>query len=273
MSIGGIGSHSGHDLSKVLSALLARLDTSESDATAPPSGTAGATGAATCNKAWQRGEARLSSDILTVLLRLQQQEDRNAQNQPTDDAATPDTSTEAAAPADPATTDATATDASAAPSDSPVHRLFAAIDANQDGDITKEEFETFIKAKGGTQEEADKLYALLDKDGDGKLSEDQLAEAIRRGHHGHHYGWLARPNAERLFAKIDGDGDGKLTKDEMEKFVTDRGGKAERADKFFAKADRDGDGAVDQAELAQAIRPHAHHTHGSRGGKDDGDGA
>lgn len=273
MSIGGIGAHSGHDLSKVLSALLSRLDASEDDTTAPASDAAGATGAATCGKGWQRGEARLSSDILTVLLRLQQQEEKNAANQPADDTAAADTAAAAAAPADTTATDTTATDTTAAPSDSPVHRLFAAIDADKDGNVTKEEFETFIKAKGGTQEEADKLYALLDKDGDGKLSEDQLADAIRRGHHGHHYGWLARPNAERLFGKIDGDGDGKLTKEEVEKFVTDRGGRAERADTFFARADKNEDGSVDQAELTQAIGPHAHHPHGPRSGKNDGENA
>lgn len=267
MSLGGIGAYGSQDLSKVLSKLLARLD--NVDAPAQPQSGATDEPAPTgtdCKKGWHRGEARLSSAILDVLLRLQQQEQSSATD-PAEGATSTEASTGTAA-----TTDSTTDTAGATQEDSPVHRLFAAIDANKDGNVAKDEFETFIKAKGGTQEEADKLYALLDKDGDGKLSEDQLAEAIRRGHHGHHYGWLAKPNAERLFAKIDADGDGTLTKEELEKFVTDRGGKAERADKFFAKLDADGDGSVDQAAFTQAIQKAARHPRGARTGKNNGDG-
>jgi Ca2+-binding EF-hand superfamily protein len=260
MSMGGIGAYGSHDLSKVLTTLLSRLDDTSADT---PSATTDTTPAASnddCRKGWCRGEARLSSDILNVLLRLQQQEPVAP---PTTDA--PATDTADATTADPTTTDTTTPDAADTNSGSPIHRLFAAIDADGDGSVTKEEFATFIQAKGGTQDEADKLYALLDRDGDGALSEDQLAEAAKRGHHRHrgfaHF-------AERLFTKIDADSDGSMTKEELADFVTAKGGTAERADKFFAKADKDGDGAVDQSEFAQAIR---HRPHGHRGGRREGD--
>jgi Ca2+-binding EF-hand superfamily protein len=266
MSMGGIGACGSHNLSQTLSTLLSRLDTTDDAATATTATDASTTtGADEGKKGWHRGEARLSSDILNVLLRLQRREESAAAAPTADTGSTTDATTTTT---DATTTDAAATDTTGPTTGSPIHRLFVAIDSNGDGSVTKEEFESFIQAKGGTQAEADKLFALLDKDNAGALGEDQLAEAAKRGLHRHrgfaHF-------AEKLFAKIDADGDGKLTKQELEDSVTAKGGTVERADKFFAKADKDGDGAVDQSELTQAIQQNAHRPHGHHGGRGDGD--
>jgi Ca2+-binding EF-hand superfamily protein len=263
MSMGGIGACGSHDLSKVLGALLARLDDSTDEVATPATETATAAKAEDCGKRWHRGEARLSSDILHVLLRLQQQEERAAADETSD----AESAGESTSPADATTADAAEKDRG-----TPTRRLFQAMDADRDGNVTKEELAAFIQAKGGTQEEADKLYALLDKDGDGKLGEDQLAEAAKRGRH-HHYGFAKF--AERLFAKIDADGDGSMTKEELERFATEKGGTAERADRFFSRADMNEDGTVDQNEFTQAIRPNLHRPHFHRGGgnKDEGGNA
>lgn len=255
MSHGTIGAYGSNNLGQVLSKLLARLDDmpapAEADA-AQPEAKAERPGSGD-KKHPPRGEARLSSQILNVLLRLQQQEEASTADTPADGA------TMDGATAEGATTDASATETDQSATDparkSPVHRLFAAIDANSDGSIDKDELSKFITDKGGTAEEAERLFAILDKDSDGAVSEEQLAASIRRGHHGHHHGGLGLTElAAKLFAKIDGDGDGSVSKEEMIGFVTEKGGSAEKVESRFAKIDKNGDGSLDQDELTAALR-------------------
>jgi Ca2+-binding EF-hand superfamily protein len=248
MSHGSIGAYGSNNLGQVLSKLLARLDDMPAPAEADPAKAEAKTERQGCGdkKHPPRGEARLSSQILNVLLRLQQQEEATAAE--TTAAPTTDTATDGGEAA-------AAEDTAPEAKKSPVHRLFAAIDANADNSIDKDELTQFITEKGGTAEEAERLFAILDKDSDGAVSEEQLAASIRRGHHGHHHGGLGLTElAAKLFAKIDGDSDGSVTKDEMTEFVTARGGSAEKVEAKFAKIDKNGDGSLDQDELTAALR-------------------
>lgn len=258
MSHGSIGAYGSNNLGQVLSKLLARLDDAPDAAATDPAQPEAKAERQGCGdrKHPPRGEARLSSQILNVLLRLQQQEEASATDDATaTDAASGDTATTEGATASGATASGTATDTNK----SPVHRLFVAIDSSADGSIDKEELEGFITAKGGTVDEADKLFAILDKDSDGAVSEEQLAASIRRGHHGHHHGGIGLTElAQKLFAKIDGDSDGKVTKEEMTGFVTSKGGSADKVEAKFAKLDTNGDGSLDQAELTAALRGRMH---------------
>lgn len=243
MSHGSIGAYGSGNLSQTLSKLLARLDDLPAPASADadkPEAKAERQGCGE-KKHPPRGEARLSSQILNVLLRLQQQEESTA--------AETETPTEAGS-----ATDGTET-APTTERKSPVHRLFAAIDANSDGSIDKDELTTFITDKGGSAEDAERLFAILDKDSDGAVSEEQLAASIRRGHHGHHHGGLGLTElAEKLFRRIDGDEDGNLTKDELTAYLAKKGGSEEEAEAKYAKLDPDGDGQVDQAAFLDALR-------------------
>lgn len=64
--------------------------------------------------------------------------------------------------------------------------LFAQIDGDGDGKITKSEFEEALGAGGTNLDNADNVFGKLDKDGDGSVSLKELASALRpRGHHGH----------------------------------------------------------------------------------------
>ena len=77
---------------------------------------------------------------------------------------------------------------------------FTAMDANQDGVVTKEELAARIAARMGDtppQQMVDRLFGRLDTDGDGKITavEAEAAEAAR-------------------FAKLDTDHDGTLTPEE-----------------------------------------------------------
>lgn len=63
--------------------------------------------------------------------------------------------------------------------------LFARIDADGDGKITKDEFEDALGAGRTNLEQADDVFGKLDKDGDGSVSLNELASALmprRRGH-------------------------------------------------------------------------------------------
>ncbi|MBL8704535.1 MAG: EF-hand domain-containing protein [Rhodospirillales bacterium] len=254
MSYGSIGAY-GSNLSQTLSKLLARLDDLLAPAATEPDKTEAKAERQGCGdkKHPPRGEARLSSQILNVLLRLQQQEEASAAEAPGDTAADAGTATDGGEAT--ATGNAATGDAAAETKKSPVHRLFAAIDANADNSIDKDELTAFITEKGGTAEEAERLFAILDKDSDGAVSEEQLAASIRRGHHGHHHGGVGLTElAAKLFAKIDGDSDGAVTKEEMTDFVTARGGSAEKVEAKFAKLDKNDDGSLDQDELTAALR-------------------
>jgi len=63
--------------------------------------------------------------------------------------------------------------------------LFAQIDGNGDGKITKSEFEEALGAGGTNLTKADSVFGKLDKDGDGSVSLKELASALKlnKKHH------------------------------------------------------------------------------------------
>ena len=63
--------------------------------------------------------------------------------------------------------------------------LFAQIDGNADGKITKSEFEEALGAGGTNLAQADSVFGKLDKDGDGSVSLKELASALKSGKHHH----------------------------------------------------------------------------------------
>jgi len=63
--------------------------------------------------------------------------------------------------------------------------LFAQIDGNADGKITKSEFEEALGAGGTNLAQADSVFGKLDKDGDGSVSLNELASALKSGKHHH----------------------------------------------------------------------------------------
>jgi Ca2+-binding EF-hand superfamily protein len=64
--------------------------------------------------------------------------------------------------------------------------LFAQIDGNGDGKITKSEFEEALGAGGTNLAQADSVFGKLDKDGDGSVSLNELASALKGGKKAHH---------------------------------------------------------------------------------------
>src|ERR1700690_2561426 len=64
-------------------------------------------------------------------------------------------------------------------------QLFAKLDADGDGQISKSEFESALGNAGVSTSTADALFAKLDANGDGSISQSELTSA-KHGHHHHH---------------------------------------------------------------------------------------
>lgn len=89
--------------------------------------------------------------------------------------------------------------------------MFSQLDADSDGNLTKDEF-LAGKPDGVSDEQAARMWEKL-SDGADSLSSDQFAEAMQAGPGGH--ARRAGPDISELFSKLDSDGDGNLTKDEF----------------------------------------------------------
>ncbi|QWG25303.1 EF-hand domain-containing protein [Bradyrhizobium sediminis] len=77
--------------------------------------------------------------------------------------------------------------ASSADGSNPLKDLFAQIDADGDGKLSKSEFENSLGAGGTNTAQADDVFSKMDKDGDGSVSLNEMMSAlqgkVRRHHH------------------------------------------------------------------------------------------
>ena len=88
------------------------------------------------------------------------------------------------------------------PTQTYIDNAFSRIDANGDGSISKDEFQTFTLARLARQKAAfDEAFNKADANGDGKISKQESA--------------AANPQLAANFDAIDGNGDGFVTADEI----------------------------------------------------------
>jgi hypothetical protein len=82
----------------------------------------------------------------------------------------------------------TGSTASQSPSQA-LQNLFSDIDANGDGSISQQEFESALGAGGTNLAAADKVFGELDTNKDGSVTLDELKQALQGagGHHGGHH--------------------------------------------------------------------------------------
>jgi Ca2+-binding EF-hand superfamily protein len=146
-----------------------------------------------------------------------------------------------------------------------VQRMFARLDTNRDGFISKDEIaaaETQFQAKAQQQapKRAAKLFARLDGNHDGQitLAEVQAAHAARFAARGNQAN-PQKPVHSRLFDRADANKDGVITRGEFDAAMANGGLHFRQAglhhgfgDRMFATADTDKDGRVSLAE-AQAL--------------------
>ena len=126
--------------------------------------------------------------------------------------------------------------------------MFERLDANGDGQITREEFDGAREAR----------FTEADGNGDGLLSaEEMIAAAMAR-----HSQEAVAERVGRMIERLDANGDGLLSPDEMPR---------ERGGRMFERVDADGDGVITQeeAEDARARFADRHgHRKGGRHGRD-----
>jgi len=174
--------------------------------------------------------------------------------------------------------------ASADPASMLAQNLFSEIDSNGDGSISKTELEQAVTAAGGTTQSADALYAQLDPDNTGSVSEQQFADGLGQllppppeppgltaaaggdatqntfgsatdGSDNGTAGTSPAQFAQNLFAQIDSNGDGSISKTELEQAVTAAGGTTQAADALYAQLDPDNTGSVSEQQFADALQP------------------
>ncbi len=117
-------------------------------------------------------------------------------------------------------------------------QMFAHLDKNQDGKLTKDEL---------PERMGDRIMAA-DSNGDGAVTQAELQAARERmgGRRGPDAqgrgGGEGRPDPAQLFTRLDKNNDGKLTKDELPEWMTER----------LMAGDTNGDGVITKAEFEAA---------------------
>jgi len=161
--------------------------------------------------------------------------------------------------------------------------LFNEIDTNGSGSITKSSLETAVTTAGGTTAAADALYADLDPNNTGSVTEQQFSQnlpslpfsdAVGAQLIGFQaQGWPSASGAgpsgqfaQTLFSQIDTSGSGSITKSELEQAVTNAGGTTAAADALYAKLDPNNTGSVTEQQFAQALGQTLSHHHHFGGG-------
>lgn len=118
---------------------------------------------------------------------------------------------------------------------------FEKLDANGDGQVTKEEIAAAASAR----------FEAVDTDGSGTLSAEELAAASERA---------KEERIAKMIEKRDENGDGVLSQAEMQPG-------SDRMDRMFERLDANSDGVISAEEFEQMKE----RRHGKRGGKDKGD--
>jgi Ca2+-binding EF-hand superfamily protein len=165
--------------------------------------------------------------------------------------------------------------------------LFNEIDTSGSGSITKSSLETAVTTAGGTSAAADALYADLDPNNIGSVTEQQFSQnlpslpfsdAIGAQLIGFQaQGWPSTSGAgpsgqlaQSLFSQIDTSGSGSITKSELEQAVTNAGGTTAAADALYAKLDPNNTGSVTEQQFAQTLSQILPHHHSGGGADADG---
>lgn len=91
----------------------------------------------------------------------------------------------------------------ASPSDA-LKSLFAQIDGNGDGKITKAEFEDKLGAGGTNIAAADNVFNKMDANEDGSVSLDEMATALKSKGGGHHHAHQSGGGADALMQALQG---------------------------------------------------------------------
>jgi Ca2+-binding EF-hand superfamily protein len=132
--------------------------------------------------------------------------------------------------------------------------LISSLDADGDGKLSLDEIQQALN-KAGVGGDITQAFQSLDSDGDGKLSESELTNGHQTAqtHHHAHHGHMAQQIAQDLTSAFDTDGDGSLSIAEINSALG-KDSADTSAQSGFAALDTDGDGKLSTAELTAAIQ-------------------
>jgi len=137
-----------------------------------------------------------------------------------------------------------------------VAQTFQAMDSDGDGNVSKTEMESYVQTLGGSQAEADKLFAGLAGDSQDGISKDAFAAAAEagrphgpRGAHGGKHGG----GAEKVFDALDTNQDGTVSSDELAAAFPSSDANTTSAQDIFAQMDGNADGGVTKDEFSSYI--------------------
>ena len=133
-------------------------------------------------------------------------------------------------------------------------KLFSILDGNGDGSVAKDELNSALTAAKESDSsltiDIDELFSQLDANGDGSLDSEETAAMAPPPPGGR--GGPRGPNPEEMFAQLDSNSDGSIDLDELTAL-------AEQANtdvaSLFSELDSDGDGGLNIDEMAALAPP------------------
>ena len=144
-----------------------------------------------------------------------------------------------------------------------VQKEFLLLDANEDGRISIDEFELFLRSIKDnlkmTNSEIKDLVDTFDKNGDGVIDVKEFQNLITSGKKRNVIKnvLIHRHGIREAFENYDRDGNGVITRDEFRKVVEDKYEAilgSDEIDKMMSRVDKNDDGKIDYEEFFKAFR-------------------
>lgn len=129
----------------------------------------------------------------------------------------------------------------------PFAELWKQVDRNADGFLSKAEFDAMPRTAKLPEDKRTAIFARLDKDGDGKLSREELGRFVNKPHDGE------GPPRKRLW-ELDLDKSGGVDFEEFKKGELFKKLPAEKQAEVFKRLDTDGDGVITPKDRPEPLK-------------------